>query len=208
MTKYDFLAFVVLACITLAMGVTLMAAPAQSQTEDIQPTDETAIFAAGCFWCIEKEMEAVKGVKDAVSGYIGGEIKNPTYEQVSSGKTGHREAVRVIFDPEQVTYAELLEVFWRNIDPLNKRGQFCDVGVQYTTAVFYQNEQQQKLAEQTKRAKEDKIGQSIITDILPADEFYQAEDYHQGFYKKNPFRYKVYSTQCGRDERLKDVWDE
>ena len=180
----------------------------QAHSQGQEDKFESAIFAAGCFWCIEKEMESVNGVQDAVSGYIGGEIKNPTYEQVSSGKTGHREAVRVIYDPSIVSYAELLDVFWGNIDPLNKSGQFCDVGIQYTTAIFYQNPEQKELAEQTKQAKQEQIGQTIITDIIPATEFYEAEEYHQGFYQKSPFRYESYRAQCGRTERLEEVWGE
>lgn len=168
---------------------------------------KTAIFAAGCFWCIEKEMEGVRGVHNAVSGYTGGKTANPTYQDICTGTTGHREAIKVIYDPDVVTYQELLDVFWRNIDPLNAKGQFCDIGSQYTTAVYYADDAERNIAEKSKRDKEEFLGRKIVTDIIPAETFYDAEDYHQTFYQKNPERYESYSMHSGREQRLKDVWE-
>lgn len=205
LTRYDLLAIFI---VTLMVGVFIVSKASLGQETNMEPKNmKTAIFAAGCFWCIEKEMESVDGVHDAVSGYTGGDTVNPTYEDVSTGKTGHKEAVQIIYDPEVVTYKELLDVFWKNVDPLNSKGQFCDVGTQYTSAIFYQNEQEKELAEKSKLVKEGMIKQSIITEILPAKTFYKAEEYHQQYYQKNPFRYKIYRNNCGRDERLKDVWE-
>ena len=173
-------------------------------SEDINK--KTAIFAAGCFWCIEKEMESIKGVYDAVSGYIGGKTENPTYEEISTGQTGHREAIQVIYDPACVSYKDLLDVFWKNIDPFNPNGQFCDIGSQYTTAVYYQDEDEKQIAQDSKLANEKILGREIVTDILPAERFYAAEDYHQQFYQKNPVRYISYSHGSGRKQRLKEIW--
>ena len=205
-TRYDFIAFSVLAFITLVLGVTLMAAPAQSQSEEIAHTDKTAIFAAGCFWCIEKDMEQLDGVKEAISGYTGGHVDNPTYEQVSTGDTGHREAIKVVYDPHKVSYEDLLDVFWKNHDPFDNKGQFCDIGFQYSPAVYYIDDEQKELAEKSKVAAEEKLGAEILTAIEPVKEFYPAEDYHQNYYEKNPVRYKFYRWNCGRDERLEEVW--
>jgi len=167
----------------------------------------TAIFAGGCFWCIEADFEKLDGVIDVESGYIGGSTANPTYKQVSAGGTGHAEAVRVRYDPRRVGYEKLLDYFWRHIDPTVKDRQFCDIGSQYRSAIFYQNDAEKKLAQDSLRALE-KSGKfaHIYTEIVAAATFYPAEDYHQDYYKKNPVRYQFYRTSCGRDARVKSLW--
>lgn len=165
-----------------------------------------ATFAGGCFWCVEADFDKVPGVISTTSGYIGGTTKNPTYAQVSAGGTGHAEAVEVAYDPTKVTYAQLLDVFWHNIDPLVKDRQFCDSGDEYRTAIFYHDEEQKKLAEETKRAVEARFKQTVYTQIVPATEFTKAEEYHQDYYKKNEARYKFYRWNCGRDQRLEQLW--
>ena len=166
-----------------------------------------ATFAGGCFWCMEEALDAVAGVRLSLSGYTGGRVKNPTYEQVSAGGTGHAEAVEVTYDASKVSYAQLLDVFWKNIDPTAGDRQFCDVGDQYRPAIFYHNDEQKQLAEASKR----RIEQSgrfrkVEVQIVPAGEFYIAEDYHQDYYLKNPLRYKYYRYACGRDARVEEVW--
>jgi peptide-methionine (S)-S-oxide reductase len=171
---------------------------------------QKATFAGGCFWCMEPPFDSVDGVISTTSGYIGGHKDDPTYEEVSAGGTGHTEAIEIVFDPAKVGYAELLEVFWRNIDPTTANRQFCDVGSQYRTGVFYHDEEQKKLAEQS-RARIDDSGalpSAIVTEIVEAGPFYPAEDYHQDYYKKNPIRYKFYRNGCGRDDRLEQLWGE
>ena len=166
-----------------------------------------AIFAGGCFWCVEADFDKVPGVLSTTSGYIGGTVKNPTYQQVSGGTTGHAEAVEVVYDPAKVTYAKLLDTFWRNIDPLAKDKQFCDSGNEYRSAIFYLDDEQKKLAEETKKTVEAKFApKQVYTQIVKATEFYKAEDYHQDFYKKNESRYKFYRWNCGRDQRLEQLW--
>ena len=167
-----------------------------------------ATFAGGCFWCVEEAFEEVPGVASVTSGYIGGHVPHPSYEQVSAGKTGHTEAVEVLFDPAKVSYSKLLEVFWRNIDPLTPNAQFCDHGSQYRAGIFYQNEAQKKLAEESKQALVDsqQFNTPIVTEITMATTFYPAEEYHQDYYKKNPLRYKFYKYNCGRAQRLKELW--
>ncbi len=167
-----------------------------------------ATFAGGCFWCMEKPFEHLKGVKEVISGYTGGRKENPTYKEVSSGTTGHLEAVEVIYDPTAVTYRELLEVFWRQIDPTDPEGQFVDRGSQYRTAIFYHSEEQKALAEESKRIMDASgiFDKPVVTEILPAGKFYLAEDYHQDYYKKNPLRYKFYRYGSGRDQFLDRVW--
>jgi peptide-methionine (S)-S-oxide reductase len=165
-----------------------------------------ATFAGGCFWCVEADFDKVPGVISTTSGYIGGTTKNPTYAQVSAGGTGHAEAVEVAYDPTKVTYAQLLDVFWHNIDPLVKDRQFCDSGDEYRTAIFYHDEEQKKLAEETKKAVEARFKQTVYTQIVPATEFTKAEEYHQDYYKKNEARYKFYRWNCGRDQRLEQLW--
>jgi peptide-methionine (S)-S-oxide reductase len=171
-------------------------------------TLETATFAGGCFWCMEPPFDKLDGVISTTSGYTGGQTKNPSYEEVSSGVTGHAESVQVVFDPAKVSYSQLLDVFWRNIDPLTPDAQFCDHGSQYRTAIFYHSEEQQRLAEASKKALEQsgRFTKPIVTEIVPAGEFYKAEEYHQDYYQKNPIRYKFYRYQCGRDQRLEQLW--
>lgn len=167
-----------------------------------------ATFAGGCFWCMEPPFDKLEGVLSTTSGYTGGQKQNPTYEEVSAGGTGHAEAVQIVYDPTKISYSQLLEVFWRNIDPLTKDAQFCDYGNQYRTAIFYHNEEQKRLAEQSKEAleKSGRLKKPIVTQIVAATEFYPAEDYHQDYYQKNPARYKFYRYSCGRDQRLKELW--
>jgi peptide-methionine (S)-S-oxide reductase len=188
----------------LVLGVALSTTAAEP-TAKAQATT-TAVFAGGCFWCMEPPYDKLPGVVATTSGYTGGQKMNPTYEQVSAGDTGHVEAMQVTYDPKLVSYEKLLEVFWRNVDPLDKGGQFCDRGSTYTTAIFYANEEQKKLAEQSKAAIEKKLGKAIVTAIRPAATFYAAEDYHQDYYQKNPLRYKYYRYSCGRDQRLEELW--
>lgn len=169
---------------------------------------EKAIFAAGCFWCTEAAFQDVPGVLSAVSGYAGGTVKNPTYEQVSSGRTGHAESVEVTFDPAKVSYDKLLDIFWVNHDPTVTDRQFCDSGSQYRPAIFYLDDTQQRLAEASK-AKWERLKpfpQPLLTQIVRAGEFWPAEDYHQDYYKKNPLQYRFYVTGCGRYARLDSLW--
>ena len=167
-----------------------------------------AIFAGGCFWCMEPPFDKLPGVKSTTSGYIGGRFANPTYAQVSAGRTGHAEAVLVRYDPSRVSYQKLLDVFWRNIDPLAVDRQFCDVGDQYRSAIFTTGAEQQRLAEASKRKLEasGRFRQPIATQVVPASKFYPAEDYHQDYYHRNPVRYKFYRYNCGRDQRLEQLW--
>lgn len=171
----------------------------------VAPKTVSAIFAGGCFWCIEADFEKLDGVIAVESGYTGGALRNPTYQQVSAGGTGHTEAVRVFYDPQRVSYARLLDYFWRHIDPTVKDQQFCDVGTQYRSAIFYQNKAEQALALASKQALQSRFA-PIYTEIVAASEFYPAETYHQDYYRKNPLRYQYYRYRCGRDERVKSVW--
>ncbi len=167
-----------------------------------------AYFAGGCFWCMEEVFEKVPGVISVTSGYMGGRVEHPTYEQVSAGGTGHAESVEVVYDPAKVTYQVLLDAFWHNVDPVTPNAQFCDHGSQYRAVIFYHGEEQQRLAEESKRAIEHspRLSQPIVTELTKASQFYPAEDYHQDFYKKNPIRYKFYKFNCGRAQRLEEVW--
>ncbi len=167
-----------------------------------------AIFAGGCFWCVEEAFEKVEGVVSVTSGYIGGETPNPTYKQVSAGGTGYAEAVEIVYDPDQVTYNQLLDVFWKNIDPTTPDQQFCDKGDQYRSAIFYLDESQMRLAEESKKRVEQTktFAEPVVTEITMATKFYLAEDYHQDFYKRNPVRYKFYKWNCGRAQRLEELW--
>ncbi len=165
-----------------------------------------ATFAGGCFWCMEPPFDKLPGVLSTTSGYTGGSTTAPTYEQVSAGRTGHAEVVEIVYDPGKVTYAQLLEVFWRNVDPLTANAQFCDVGSQYRAAIFVHDETQRRLAEESKRAVAQTLGKDVVTEIVPAAKFWPAEDYHQDFYKKNPIRYNLYRAGCGRDQRLEAIW--
>ncbi len=168
----------------------------------------TATFAGGCFWCMEPPFDALPGVVSTTSGYTGGKEANPSYEDVSSGRTGHTEAVQVVYDPDKISYEGLLEVFWRNIDPTDARGQFCDRGSQYRPAIFYHDPQQQALATRSKAALEaDKpFRAAIVTPIVAATTFFPAEEYHQDYYLRNSVRYNYYRLSCGRDRRLKSLW--
>ncbi len=173
-----------------------------------QDDSAVAVFAGGCFWCTEADFDKLPGVLETTSGYIGGSIENPTYEEVSSGRSGHIEAVQVRFDPRQTSYAKLLEAFWPTIDPVNGNGQFCDNGPQYRSAIFYLDAEQQRLAEASKNAlaASGRFQQPIATQILAATTFYAAEDYHQDYHRKNPLRYRYYRHGCGRDQRLQTLW--
>ncbi|MCL4709018.1 peptide-methionine (S)-S-oxide reductase MsrA [bacterium] len=177
-----------------------------AQTENLV----TATFAGGCFWCMEAPFDVLPGVVSTTSGYTGGFKKNPSYDEVSAGTTGHAEAVQITYDSTQISYAQLLQVFWRNIDPLASNRQFCDSGSQYRSAIFYHNAEQQRLAVASKQQLEEsgRFKQPIVTEIVAAAEFYPAEEYHQDFYKKNPLRYKAYRAGCGRDRRLQELWGE
>jgi peptide-methionine (S)-S-oxide reductase len=172
------------------------------------PATAKAFFAGGCFWCEETAFEGVPGVLSVTSGYTGGEKKNPTYEEVSAGGTGHAESVEVVYDPAKISYEKLLEIFWHNVDPLQANGQFCDHGNQYRSAIFYANDTQRAAAEASKRKLEEerRFKGKIVTQIVPASTFYPAEEYHQDFYKKSPLRYRTYRAGCGRDARLKELW--
>ena len=176
-------------------------------TASAQEKTARAIFAGGCFWCVEADFDKVAGVLETTSGYIGGTKVNPTYHDVSAGGTGHAEAVEIVYDPAKVTYAKLLDVFWRNIDPLVKDRQFCDSGDQYRTGIYYLDDEQKKLAEETKKAVQAKFApRTVYTEIVKADTFYAAEEYHQDYYKKNEARYNFYRWNCGRDQRLEQLW--
>ena len=174
----------------------------------ISHASETAIFAGGCFWCVESDFDKVEGVISTTSGYIGGHVENPTYRQVSGGGTGHTEAVAIEFDPQKVSYETLLGVFWRNIDPTVKDQQFCDHGSQYRSGIFYLDETQKQLAEKSvaELEKTKPFKEPIVTEITRAGTFYPAEAYHQDYYQKNPVRYKYYRWGCGRDQRLETLW--
>ena len=172
------------------------------------PGLEKATFAGGCFWCMEPPFDKLPGVKSVISGYTGGQKLNPTYEEVSAGRTGHAESIEIIYDPAVVSYSKLLDIFWHNIDPTVKDRQFCDVGSQYRSAIFYHDEEQKRLAEASKAALEQskRFAGPIHTEIVAATTFYPAEEYHQKYYQKNPIRYKYYRYGCGRDQRLKELW--
>jgi peptide-methionine (S)-S-oxide reductase len=170
------------------------------------PGQAVATFAGGCFWCTESDFDHVPGVISTTSGYTGGKLANPTYHQVSAGGTGHAEAVEVIYDPSKVTYQQLLTHYWRSVDPTVKDQQFCDHGSQYRTAIFVHSDEERKLAEASKKKVEAELKQPIYTEIAQAGTFYPAEDYHQDFYLKNPTKYKFYRWNCGRDQRLQQLW--
>ena len=188
------------AMIGLAISAGL-AAPAKA-------VESVAIFAGGCFWCMEPPYDKTDGVISTTSGYTGGHVPNPAYKDVSAGKTGHIEAVKIVYDPEKVTYEKLLHIFWRNIDPLRKNAQFCDEGSQYRSAIFPQDQAQRKAAERSKSELEasERFSRPIVTEILDAAPFYEAEEYHQDYYLKNPNRYSFYRWGCGRDARLEQIW--
>ena len=167
-----------------------------------------AYFAGGCFWCMEEAFENVEGVLSVTSGYMGGTVANPSYEEVSAGRTGHAESVEVVYDPARVSYQKLLDAFWRNVDPITPNAQFCDHGSQYRSAIFFQTDEEKRASEVSKQAIEQskRFAEPIVTQIVQASQFYPAEEYHQDFYKKNPIRYKVYKYNCGRAQRLETLW--
>jgi peptide-methionine (S)-S-oxide reductase len=185
----------------IALALALLVSPSLLAAERGE-----AVFAGGCFWCMETAFEGQPGVSAVISGYAGGSKKNPTYEEVGSGGTGHAESVRVVYDPRKTSYGKLLEIFWHNIDPFSANGQFCDRGNQYRSAIFFLDDAQKKEALASKQVIEGKLKRSVVTEVSPASVFYPAEDYHQDFYKKNPGRYYSYRLGCGRDARLKEVW--
>jgi peptide-methionine (S)-S-oxide reductase len=191
-------------------AVALLAAATAFAQAPKAPSPATAVatFAGGCFWCMEPPYDKLPGVVSTTSGYMGGSVKNPTYEQVSSGGTGHAEVVQVVYDPAKVTYEKLLDVFWHNVDPTVKDRQFCDVGSQYRTAIFVHTDEQRRAAEASKAAleKTKPFKDPIVTPVVASGEFWPAEDYHQDYYVKNPVRYTYYRTGCGRDARLKALW--
>jgi peptide-methionine (S)-S-oxide reductase len=177
---------------------------------DNPPAANTAIatFAGGCFWCMQPPFEKLDGVVSTTVGYTGGQTKDPTYPEVSAGGTGHAESVQIVYDPRKVSYEKLLDVFWHNVDPLTADAQFCDHGHQYRTAIFYHGETQRRLAEASKRRLDEskRFAHPIVTEITAATEFYPAEEYHQKYHEKNPVRYQYYRWNCGRDQRLKELW--
>lgn len=196
------------ACLLLCLAYILSAPLHAGEAKPASAAPARATFAGGCFWCMEPPYDKLPGVMSTTSGYMGGKTKNPTYEQVSTGRTGHAEVVQVIYDPKVVGYDKLLEVFWRNVDPTQRDAQFCDHGSQYRTAIFYHDEEQRRLAEASRAAlvKKKPFKGEIVTEVAQAGEFYPAEEYHQDFYKKSPGRYKFYRAGCGRDARLKELW--
>lgn len=171
-------------------------------------TPGKAYFAGGCFWCMEEVFEKVDGVLSATSGYMGGTVSNPTYEEVSAGRTGHAESVEVVYDPAKVSYQKLLDAFWRNVDPVTPNAQFCDHGNQYRSAIFFQTDEEKRISDSSKQTIEQskRFKEPIVTQIVMASQFYSAEEYHQDFYKKNPIRYKLYKYNCGRAQRLDELW--
>ena len=194
----------------LALGFlgTTYASGAEGRSSVSENKLEKATFAGGCFWCMQPPFDKLDGVVSTTVGYCGGKEENPTYKQVSAGKTGHAEAVEILYDPSRVSYTELLNVFWMNIDPTQENGQFADIGAQYRTAIFYHSEEQKRLAEASKKELKNtgRFSKEIVTEIVPAIPFYRAEEYHQDYYKKNPLRYKIYRYGSGRDDYLVRKW--
>jgi len=174
----------------------------------VDGTLSRAYFAGGCFWCMEEAFEKVEGVLSATSGYMGGTVANPSYEEVSAGRTGHAESVEVVYDPAKVSYQKLLDAFWHNVDPVTPNAQFCDHGSQYRSAVFFQTDEEKRAADASRQALEqsNRFKEPIVTQIVMASQFYLAEEYHQDYYKKNPVRYKFYKYNCGRAKRLEALW--
>ena len=195
-----------LAGLAIAAGLGLSAVGFAQQPA--KPATATAIFAGGCFWCMEPPFDALPGVISTTSGYTSGHTVDPTYQSTSSGKTGHTEAVKIVYDPSKVSYEKLLHVFWRNHDPLTANAQFCDRGSQYRAGIYFGSEEERKLAEASKAEleKSGRFKSKITTEIVAQTAFYNAEDYHQDYYQKNPIRYKIYRSGCGRDRRLNELW--
>lgn len=194
------LSAVTIICLSVMIGLAGMAAAAGKS--------ETATFGSGCFWCTESDFDKVPGVLTTISGFMGGHVKNPTYRQVTSGRTGHTEVVQVTFDPEKVTYEKLVEFYWRHVDPFDKNGQFCDRGSHYRPAIFTHSDEQNLTAKKSRRAidQSGKFSGKIVVEITPASAFTAAEEYHQNFYKKNPTHYWRYRLGCRRDERIEKIW--
>ena len=193
--------------IKILIALLVISIPAISHAEN---KSAVATFAGGCFWCMEKPFDKLDGVISTISGYMGGHVDNPSYEQVSTGRTGHYEVIQVTYNPEKINFSQLLDVFWHNIDPTDVRGQFCDKGQQYTSVAFYHDDQQHDvIKESLAYLKSNKpFDKQIVTQVLPAATFYAAEEYHQDYYLKNPIRYRYYRFSCGRDAKLKELWGE
>ncbi len=208
MIKKSLRNFFLLISVLIFTVVLIRAEGKEGMSTSAGPAFEKATFAGGCFWCMESDFEKVDGVVAVVSGYTGGHKENPTYKEVSAGGTGHAEVVQVTYNPTKITYARLLSIYWKNVDPTVLDQQFCDVGNQYRTAIFYHNAEQQRLAEASKEAlnKTKPFKGPIVTPIVPLTTFYEAEEYHQDFHKKNPIRYSFYRSRCGRDDRLEELW--
>lgn len=201
--------FLVLIVTGLLTGISALADDLKVLKENTNKSKQTfAILAGGCFWCVEADFDKVQGVTATISGYIGGKTVNPTYEQVSRGRTGHIEAVKVYYDPTKTNYVRLMAAFWPMIDPLTQNGQFCDTGNQYRSAIFYADEEQHQQAKVSLMALDQsgRFNQPVVTELLPATEFYPAEEYHQDYYLRNPVRYQFYRSRCGRDKRLAELW--
>jgi peptide-methionine (S)-S-oxide reductase len=194
----------------LAVTVFLIGAVSLQTTSQaaVDANPGKAYFAGGCFWCMEEVFENVEGVLSVTSGYMGGTVVSPSYEEVSAGRTGHAESVEVVYDSAKVSYQTLLDAFWRNVDPITPNAQFCDHGSQYRSAIFFQTDEEKRASEASKQAIEQsgRFNEPIVTQIVMASQFYLAEDYHQDFYKKNPIRYKFYKYNCGRAQRLEELW--
>lgn len=193
---------------TLLAAFTLFISTTGAAQMSNEANIKTAIFAGGCFWCMEKPFEQIDGVIEAKSGYTGGHVDNPSYEEVSAGNSGHYEAVKITYDANKVNYQTLLDTFWVNVDPIDATGQFCDKGSQYRAAIFYQNDEEKALAEASKEKVAEKLASAVATGIVKASTFYDAEEYHQNYYKKNPIRYHFFRSRCGRDSRLEQLWGE
>ena len=199
----------VLTALSLTVGLTagiLSADATPKGTPEAAAGSATAIFAGGCFWCVEADFDKVEGVTDTLSGYTGGHLKNPTYQQVSHEDTGHYEAVKITYDPAKVGYPELVKHFFRHVDPTDAGGQFCDRGPSYRTAIFVDGPEQREAAEAAKAAAKKALGQPVVTPILDAATFYPAEDYHQNYHQENGFKYSYYRWSCGRDARVEELW--
>ncbi|MFW5695583.1 MAG: peptide-methionine (S)-S-oxide reductase MsrA [Alkalispirochaeta sp.] len=194
--------------VLLAVSAPAFAQQPAFDFSSLEADEAAAVLAGGCFWCMEPPYDKLPGVVETISGYTGGSVENPTYQQVVRNNTGHYEAVLVVYRPEEISYEELLEVFWVNIDPLDDGGQFCDRGSSYRSGIFYRTSEQRRIADASKTELESsgRLRGTVVTEILPAEEFYVAEEYHQDYYRKNPIRYRTYRTGCGRDARLRQLW--
>ena len=199
-------ALTVAAVIASVSGSGAQEGPATAAPDAAPAETQSAVFAGGCFWCVEADYDKVEGVLETISGFAGGDVANPSYEQVTAGGTGHLEVVKVTFDPSVVTYRSLVDYFWRHVDPLDDGGQFCDRGDSYRTGVFVSDASQRTDAEASKAAAESVLGKTIVTEIIDFDAFYPAEAYHQDYYLENPLRYRGYRFACGRDRRIRAVW--